>query len=54
MAKYSRHGFEGSRTYTSWSLMKQRCGNPNNDRYAAYGGKGITRILSTPGRGRKS
>jgi hypothetical protein len=42
MAKYDKHGMEGSRTYTSWCLMKQRCGNPNNDRYAAYGGKGIT------------
>ena len=30
------------RAYKSWQSMKQRCLNPNNKRYAAYGGRGIT------------
>lgn len=29
-------------TYRSWNKMKQRCTNPNNDRFAKYGGRGIT------------
>jgi hypothetical protein len=41
-----RHGhFIGqrqSRTYKSWSKMKERCFNPNNNRYYAYGARGIT------------
>ncbi|HFJ9368552.1 hypothetical protein [Bacillus pacificus] len=28
--------------YNSWHHMKQRCLNPNNDRYKDYGGRGIT------------
>ena len=28
--------------YKIWSNMLQRCGNPNNTRYADYGGRGIT------------
>jgi len=40
------HGY-GSRTnrnptYTTWASMKGRCLNPNNGRYAQYGGRGIT------------
>jgi hypothetical protein len=32
----------GSSTeYTTWCSMKQRCYNPNNDRYYCYGGRGI-------------
>jgi len=27
--------------YTSWAAMKQRCLNPDNDRYADWGGRGI-------------
>lgn len=27
--------------YNSWSGMKQRCLNPNNPKYARYGGRGI-------------
>lgn len=27
--------------YYSWSGMKQRCNNPNNERYSDYGGRGI-------------
>ena len=28
-------------TYNVWSHMRQRCINPNNDRYHQYGGRGI-------------
>ena len=28
--------------YNTWVNMKQRCLNPNNDRWAAYGGRGIS------------
>ena len=27
--------------YETWHCMKQRCQNPNNDRYKDYGGRGI-------------
>lgn len=30
------------RAYSSWGHMLQRCNNKNNDRYKAYGGRGIT------------
>lgn len=30
-----------TKTYTSWINMRQRCNNPNNDRYEYYGGRGI-------------
>lgn len=29
-------------TYRSWQAMRQRCDNPSNDRWADYGGRGIT------------
>lgn len=35
-------GRVGSRTYISWSMMKQRCLNPNATYYRNYGGRGIT------------
>lgn len=28
-------------TYNSWAAMRQRCSNPNNNRYSIYGGRGI-------------
>lgn len=31
-----------STEYKSWQHMKDRCLNPNNDRYHQYGGRGIT------------
>lgn len=31
----------GTPTYNSWSTMKQRCLNPRNPKYPAYGGRGI-------------
>lgn len=36
-----KHGLTGTRTYNTWINMRQRCQNPNNDRYADWGGRGI-------------
>lgn len=36
------HGASRSPTYTTWCTMKDRCYNPNNKKYADYGGRGIT------------
>ena len=40
------HGFAGKytreRLYTIWSSMRQRCGNPKNQAYKDYGGRGIS------------
>lgn len=41
------HGHSRSRdgkptpTYKTWQAMRQRCENPHDDRYRAYGGRGI-------------
>ena len=32
----------GSREYSSWQSMRDRCTNPNAPNYKHYGGKGIT------------
>jgi hypothetical protein len=41
-----KHGAtrDGKKTpeYQAWNAMRQRCLNPNNPRYADYGGRGIT------------
>lgn len=41
----TRHGHAStnaqSRTYNSWHLMKERCGNSNATGYQNYGGRGI-------------
>lgn len=31
-----------TRTYRSWNSMRQRCNNPNANRFDRYGGRGIT------------
>lgn len=36
-----RHGLSYSNVYRVWSLMKERCSNPNNKDYKYYGGRGI-------------
>ena len=41
-SRCTTHGFAGTSTYRIWSLMKDRCTNPNGKRYADYGGRGIT------------
>ena len=36
------HGMGGTSTYRSWSSMRGRCINKNNQAYGSYGGRGIT------------
>lgn len=36
------HGGTGTPLYHRWKQVNQRCNNPNNSRYADYGGRGIT------------
>lgn len=40
-ARLKTHGMRGSREYRIWSLMRNRCENPNATNYAYYGGRGI-------------
>lgn len=35
------HGMYGTRFYTIWQQMRDRCGNSNRDDYNTYGGRGI-------------
>ena len=35
-------GHQKTRLYRTWRHMKERCLNPNNNRYSLYGGRGIT------------
>ena len=37
-----RHGLAHHPLYDTWGTMLARCRNPNNKRYADYGGRGIT------------
>lgn len=43
-AKITRtiHGKSTSRLHKVWAGMKERCSNPQNNRYHQYGGRGIT------------
>ena len=36
-----KHGLRNTRIYSIWASMHQRCKNPRNKHYSAYGGKGI-------------
>lgn len=36
------HNMRHTLEYNSWSGMKQRCLNPNNPKFPAYGGRGIS------------
>lgn len=36
------HGKTGTRLFTIWVDMRQRCSNPNDKYYSIYGGRGIT------------
>lgn len=40
--KLTTHGLRDSKAYSCWANAKQRCTNPNNDRYENYMGRGIT------------
>lgn len=35
------HGMSGTPTHQVWRSMRDRCNNPNNSRFADYGGRGI-------------
>ena len=37
-----KHGMVGHPLYVTWSVMRQRCFNPNATGYERYGGRGIT------------
>ena len=39
--KGKTHGMAGTRQYSTWRAMVQRCTNPNNEKFHIYGGKGI-------------
>lgn len=41
-ARFLTHGQSETRLFKIWLQMKQRCFNPNDDKYADYGGRGIT------------
>ena len=36
-----RHGFWKTKEYSIWNAMRQRCTNPNSQRWKHYGGRGI-------------
>ncbi len=35
-------GYRKPAEYRVWSTMRQRCSNPNSEKYPSYGGRGIT------------
>ena len=37
----TKHGYSKHPLYATWSRMKRRCYNPNQDHYDRYGGRGI-------------
>jgi hypothetical protein len=39
--KRVKHGMSHTHVYDVWSLMRDRCNNPNNPSYHNYGGRGI-------------
>lgn len=40
--RLTAHGMYGTPEYQSWSAMKKRCQNPNDQAYHHYGGRGIS------------
>ena len=36
------HGRSDTPTYNSWRAMRNRCSNPHNTNYPAYGGSGVS------------
>lgn len=38
---HKKHGLSNHKLHTTWTNIKQRCGNPNSDDYHNYGGRGI-------------
>ena len=41
MARNYRHGDYGSRLYRVWSMLRDRCGNPNARDFRNFGGRGV-------------
>ncbi len=41
-AKNTKHGLAGTTEFRSWASLRQRCTNPNDEKYPTYGGRGIT------------
>lgn len=39
--RFTKHGGRRTREYAIWLLMRDRCNNGNNPKYAYYGGRGI-------------
>jgi hypothetical protein len=39
--KKDKHPYFGTKLYNIWSMMKQRCNNPNHFAYKWYGARGI-------------
>ena len=46
--KMTIHGLSQTHIYNVWNHMKQRCINPNDDRYKDYGGRKINPITVCP------
>ena len=42
LATFLKHGCCNSPEYLSWQNAKRRCFNPSNNKFADYGGRGIT------------
>lgn len=42
LCNVTKHGYENTRTYTSWRSMIRRCTSSKSDNYSRYGGRGIT------------
>lgn len=40
-ASVTKHGMSGTKEYKIWSIMRDRCNNPNDKDYPRYGGRGI-------------
>lgn len=38
---FFKHGLKKTMEYNSWTAMKDRCYNPNNNHYKSYGARGI-------------
>jgi len=41
MTNEEKHGKSGTRIYSIWSNMIQRCTNPKNTNYPNYGARGV-------------
>lgn len=41
VALFKKHDGKGTRLYSIWLNLRDRCNNPSNKRYARYGGRGI-------------